>query len=80
MSTETKVSVPSIVCGGCASAIKQALGNVQGVAHVDVDTTAKTVTVKHAARVERVTIINALEGAGFPVARDSRTRERSRCL
>ncbi len=68
MSTETKVSAPSIVCGGCAAAIKQTLGSVQGVVHVDVDVTAKTVTVKHDEQVERKTIINALADAGFPAA------------
>lgn len=65
---ETTVSAPSIVCGGCASAIKKALGGAQGIAHVDVDTTAKTVTVKHSEEVRREDIITALDRAGFPAS------------
>ncbi len=68
MSIETKLSAPSIVCDGCANAIKKALGSVPGVSQVDVDTASKTVTVKHTERVERTEIVTALDRAGFPAS------------
>ena len=69
MNTEqTILSAPTIVCGGCAGAIGKALGNLQGVCQVDVDTASKTVTVKHTERVERTEIVTALDHAGFPAS------------
>lgn len=65
---QTTLSVPIIVCGGCATAIKKALDNLQGVSQVDVDTSAKTVTVKHTERAPRQEIIAALDRAGFPAS------------
>ncbi len=65
---QTTLSVPSVVCGGCASAIKKALDNLRGVNQVDVDTAAKTVTVKHTERVPRQEIVAALDRAGFPAS------------
>lgn len=65
---QTIVSAPSIVCEGCASAIKTALGKLKGVAQIEVDTIQKTVTVKHDERVERRGIIAALDDAGFPAS------------
>ena len=62
----TKVTAPDIVCGGCASAIKKALGNVEGVKQVDVNVESKAVTVEHASGVSRERIIDALDRAGFP--------------
>ena len=62
----TKVTAPDIVCGGCASAIKKALGNVEGVKEVDVDVETKAVTVEHEPQVSRDAIIETLDRAGFP--------------
>jgi copper chaperone len=62
----TKVTAPDIVCGGCASAIKNALGNVEGVEEVDVNVETKAVTVKHDAAVSREKIVETLDRAGFP--------------
>jgi copper chaperone len=62
----TKVTAPDIVCGGCASAIKNALGNVEGVKQVEVDVDSKAVTVEHASGVSREKIIETLDRAGFP--------------
>ncbi|HXG85718.1 MAG TPA: heavy metal-associated domain-containing protein [Pyrinomonadaceae bacterium] len=64
----TTVNAPEIVCGGCASSIKKALGNVAGVAEVDVDVATKNVTVKHGENVSRETIVDALDRAGYSVA------------
>ncbi|MES2464788.1 MAG: heavy-metal-associated domain-containing protein [Armatimonadota bacterium] len=69
METTTTVTAPDIECDGCANAIKKALGTVPGVAGVDVDITAKTVTVKHDPQAApRETITARLDKAGFPVA------------
>lgn len=62
----TKVTAPDIVCGGCASAIKKALGSVEGVREVDVNVDSKAVTVEHAPDVSREKIVETLDRAGFP--------------
>ena len=62
----TTVTAPDIVCGGCAGAIKNALGNVEGVSEVDVNVETKAVTVKHDQAVTRQKIVETLDRAGFP--------------
>ena len=64
----TTVIAPEIVCGGCASSIKKALGNVEGVSEVDVDVATKKVTVKHGEDVSRGKFVAALDDAGYTVA------------
>lgn len=66
--TVTTVTAPEIVCGGCASSIKKALGNVEGVSEVDVDVATKKVTVNHSEDVSREKIVDALDRAGYSVA------------
>lgn len=63
----TTVTVPDIVCGGCASSIKNALGNLAGVGQVDVDVATKTVKVEHSEAASRAAIIAALDRAGYSV-------------
>ncbi len=64
----TTVTAPEIVCGGCASSIKKALGTVAGVTEVEVDVASKKVTVNHGEGLSRETIVDALERAGYSVA------------
>ena len=64
--TSTTVTAPDIVCGGCANAIKNALGKVEGVSGVDVDVASKKISVEHTETVGREAIIDALDRAGFP--------------
>jgi copper chaperone len=64
----TTVTAPEIVCGGCASSIKKALGNVAGVSEVDVDVATKNVTVNHDENVSREKIADVLDRAGYSVA------------
>jgi copper chaperone len=64
---QTIVTAPDIVCGGCASSIKKALGNVEGVSNVDVDVATKRVTVNHSENVPRERIVDALDRAGYSV-------------
>ncbi len=65
MNTETKFSVPGIVCGGCANGIKNALGKVSGIEKVEVDVAAKIVTVEHNQEVSREKLADVLDDAGF---------------
>ncbi len=66
MNTETKLTVPTIVCGGCASGIKKALDKVSGISKVEVDVNSKVVTVEHDAQVSREKLADVLDDAGFP--------------
>lgn len=68
MNTETKLSVPSIVCGGCASGIKKALDKVSGIEKVEVDVATKIVTVEHNEEVSREKLADVLDDAGFAAA------------
>ena len=65
---QTTVTAPEIVCGGCASSIKKALGNVEGIREVEVDVPTKKVTVNHDERVSREKIVEALDRAGYSAA------------
>jgi len=67
-SKKTTLTAPDIVCGGCANAIKNALGRVSGVNEVDVDVTTKQVTVGHEAELTRDQLVKVLEDAGFPAS------------
>ncbi len=64
----TTLTAPEIVCGGCASSIKKALGSVEGVSEVDVDVATKKVMVKHGKTISRGQIVEALDDAGYSVA------------
>ena len=66
MNTETKLTVPTIVCGGCAGGIKKALDKVSGINKVEVDVNSKIVTVEHNAQVSREKLADVLDDAGFP--------------
>jgi len=68
MNTETKLTVPSIVCGGCASGIKKALDKVSGIEKVEVDVATKIVTVEHNEEVSREKLADVLDEAGFASA------------
>ena len=63
----TTMTAPDITCGGCANAIKNAFGRVEGVGDVDVDIATKQVTVRHEASIDRGRIVDVLDQAGFPV-------------
>ncbi len=64
----TELTAPDIVCGGCANAIKNALGNVEGVQSVEVDVERKTVRVEHEIeKAPRESVVAVIEKAGFPV-------------
>jgi copper chaperone len=62
----TTLTAPDIVCGGCANAIKKAVGALSGVSEVAVDIESKTVTVTHDEKASQGAIAGALDRAGFP--------------
>jgi copper chaperone CopZ len=62
----TTVAAPDIVCGGCANAIKNAFGRVEGVLDVAVDVATKQVSVDHTSSIAREDIVRVLDDAGFP--------------
>ncbi|HQU90876.1 MAG TPA: heavy metal-associated domain-containing protein [Pyrinomonadaceae bacterium] len=64
---QTTVTAPDMVCGGCANAIKNAFGRVDGVTNIEVDVATKRVSVEHEPTVTRDDIVRVLDDAGFPV-------------
>ena len=64
----TTFSAPDITCGGCANAIRRAVGTISGITDVAVDIAAKTVTVRHDATVGEVSLLTTLDRAGFPAS------------
>lgn len=65
MTTQT-YSVPAISCHHCVNAITGEVTKVAGVAQVDVDLKAKTVTV--VGDVDDAAIRTAIDDAGYDVA------------
>ncbi|MFC0864043.1 heavy-metal-associated domain-containing protein [Sphaerimonospora cavernae] len=57
------LSVPGITCGHCVNAISEAVGEIPGVSAVEVDLSAKTVTVAGAADPSAVRA--AIDDAGY---------------
>ncbi len=62
----TTLHAPDIVCDGCADAIKKELASVDGVKNVEVDVSAKTVTVTRDANCAVEDIAAALNRVGYP--------------
>jgi copper chaperone len=59
------IDAENIKCGGCASAIEDALGRLEGVEQVSVDITSGRVTVM-AADGMRELIAATLKDSGYP--------------
>ncbi len=68
--TTTTLSVPDISCGHCKSSIEGAVGELDGISTVEVTIDAKTVDLSYDdSAVTLDTIIEAIEGQGYEVAR-----------
>ncbi len=68
--TTTTLSVPDISCGHCKSSIEGAVGELDGISTVEVTIDAKTVDLSYDdSAVTLDTIIDAIEGQGYEVAR-----------
>lgn len=60
-------SVPGVTCEHCRTAISKEVGAVTGVESVDVDLTAKLVTVRGAG-VSDAAVREAIDEAGYDIA------------
>jgi copper chaperone CopZ len=67
MSTTT-VTVTGMSCGGCASSVREEIGDIPGVNAVDVELRSGTVLIESDGPVEPVAIKNAVEEAGYRLA------------
>jgi copper chaperone len=65
---ETLVKANDIECDGCANAIKNALGRLDGVESIKVDVQGKEVRIQHSQQIGRAEIEAAMDKAGFPVS------------
>lgn len=63
---ETTFTAPGIHCQGCAQTIRRSLGDVPGVAEVQVEVDTKQVRVRHEAHLPRAALAAALAAAGYP--------------
>ncbi|MEL3892491.1 heavy-metal-associated domain-containing protein [Ferrovibrio sp. MS7] len=60
-------TVPNMTCGGCAGAVRQALGDLPGIGKVEIDLPAKIVRVEPGTAQETA-VRSAIEQAGFEIA------------
>jgi copper chaperone CopZ len=60
-------SVPSISCGGCKQTIEGKIGQLEGVAVVNVDIAAKQASIAFGAPATDAGIVEAFEEIGYPV-------------
>jgi copper chaperone len=67
MST-TSVTVMGMSCGGCASSVREEIGDIPGVNTVDVDLASGTVIIGSEVPVDSVAIKTAVEEAGYQLA------------
>lgn len=65
--TTTRFSVPAMSCDTCKRAIEIAVAPAAGVATVDVDVAAGTVTVDYDERVTVERLIELIEAQGYDV-------------
>ena len=66
MSEAVTYNVPDISCQHCKHAIEEEVSQLRGVASVEVDVPAKTVTVT--GELDEQAIIDAIDEAGYEVA------------
>jgi copper chaperone len=64
----TTVIVMGMSCGGCASSVREEIGDIPGVNAVDVELSSGTVLIGSDRPVEAVAIKNAVEEAGYRLA------------
>ena len=61
-------NIPNISCGHCTATIENELKALKGIASVQSDITAKTVTVQWQSPMEREKIIATLSEINYPIA------------
>jgi len=65
---DMELDVPDISCDHCKSAIEGAVGELDGVSHVEVSVADRTVAVSFTELVSRDAIVAAIEEQGYEVA------------
>ena len=57
--------VQDMTCGGCASSVRKAVSQLQGVSSVSADPQTKDVVVEAAPEVTREAVVAAIQDAGY---------------
>jgi copper chaperone len=65
----TTVTVAGMSCGHCATSVREEITDIPGVRAVDVDLVSGNVTIDSDDLVETAAIKNAVEDAGYQLAR-----------
>jgi copper chaperone CopZ len=65
---EKTVLIPAISCGHCAATIKRELGDIEGVAAVEVDVATRKAHIRFSAPADWPKIRETLEDIGYPPA------------
>ncbi len=61
----TRLTVPGMRCAGCIAKVERGLLEVDGVAAARVNLSAKRVTIEHAANIDDLALVAALDRLGF---------------
>jgi len=64
----TTVAVTDMSCGGCASSVREEIGDIPGVNTVDLDLGSGTVIIESEHPTETVAIKNAVEETVYQLA------------
>ena len=68
MTTHTSYTVTGMTCAHCAAAVREEIGRLDGVEHVDVDVASGLVTVASAAALPPADVAAAVDEAGYQLA------------
>jgi copper chaperone len=68
MAQTTELHVPNIACQHCAMTIKDELSQIEGILSVEVDVSAKTVTLECDKASNLPEAKSRLEAIGYPVS------------
>lgn len=62
---QTVLKIEGMKCGGCVSSVEKALKANPDVSAVEIDLTAGSARIEHAASVAAAALVAAVEDAGF---------------
>ncbi|MEU1208196.1 cation transporter [Nocardia sp. NPDC005825] len=68
MATST-YTVTGMTCGHCVGSVQKEIGKIDGVTSVDVDLASGLVKIESAAELADADVIDAVDEAGYEVAR-----------
>lgn len=66
--TTNAITVSGMTCGGCARRVRRAIGDLPGVATVDVELATGSVTITSDSDLDETSLRHAVETAGYGVA------------